>query len=171
MNLVKPRALFSRRGYEVKVWLVCEDAAESMDDLAFSRPDVVVDFFEEHVSAARWFDPEKECMIVLCLNRRNLLKCWNLVSLGTASSSLCAPREVFRPAIVASATAIIVLHNHPSGDPSPSFADVGVTRQLRAAAQTVDIDLLDHIIVGRKERDPNHRGYYSFREAGILEAD
>ncbi len=60
------------------------------------------------------------------------------------------------------------LHNHPSGDPSPSAADIQLTRQLREAAAAVDIPLLDHVIIGRRGADPLGRGYYSFREAGLL---
>ena len=59
-------------------------------------------------------------------------------------------------------------HNHPSGDPSPSAADIQLTRQLREAAAAVDIPLLDHVIIGRRGADPLGRGYYSFREAGLL---
>ncbi|MDI1320148.1 MAG: JAB domain-containing protein [bacterium] len=66
------------------------------------------------------------------------------------------------------ATAIVCVHNHPSGDPAPSAADVQVTRQLRDAAKAVDIDLLDHVIVGRAAADPLGRGFYSFRESGVL---
>jgi len=105
---------------------------------------------------------------VLCLNRKNrLLKCVE-VSSGTATAALAHPREVFREAIRESATAVICAHNHPSGDPAPSAADIQLTRLLREAAKTVDIDLLDHVIVGRESADPQRRGYYSFREAGLV---
>ncbi len=105
---------------------------------------------------------------VLCLNRKNrLIKCVEVTS-GTATSSLAHPREVFREAIRESATAVICAHNHPSGDPAPSSADIKITRQLREAGQTVDITLLDHVILGNPTSDPLGRGYYSFREAGLV---
>jgi len=105
---------------------------------------------------------------VLSLNRRNcLIKCTE-VSSGTATAALAHPREVFRVAINQSATAIICAHNHPSGDPAPSAADIKITRQLRDAASTVGIELHDHVILGRPETDPNSLGYYSFREAGVI---
>jgi DNA repair protein RadC len=63
---------------------------------------------------------------------------------------------------------VLCVHNHPSGDPAPSAADVQVTRQLREAAKAVDIELLDHVIVGRPASDPAGRGYYSFRESGVI---
>lgn len=105
---------------------------------------------------------------VLCLNRKNRLLRRVEVSSGTATAALAHPREVFREAIRESATAVICVHNHPSGDPAPSSADIHLTRQLREAARAVDIDLLDHVIVGRASADPTGRGYYSFRETGIL---
>jgi DNA repair protein RadC len=105
---------------------------------------------------------------VLCLNRKNrLLKLVEITS-GTATTSLAHPREVYREAIRHGATALICAHNHPSGDPTPSTADLQVTRQLREAARAVDIDLIDHVILGRTAADPQGRGYYSFRQAGML---
>lgn len=105
---------------------------------------------------------------VLCLNRKNRLLRQHEATSGTASSSLVHPREVFREAIRHGASAVICLHNHPSGDPAPSAADIQVTRQLREAARAVDIDLLDHVILGRPSTDPAGQGYYSFRDAGLL---
>jgi DNA repair protein RadC len=69
---------------------------------------------------------------------------------------------------LASAAAIVCVHNHPSGDPGPSAADLSITKLLREASKTVEIDLLDHVIIGTKDDDPLGRGYYSFREAGLL---
>jgi DNA repair protein RadC len=111
---------------------------------------------------------EIEKFWVLCLNRKNRLKKLVEVSSGTATCCLSHPREVFRAAIQFGATAIVCVHNHPSGDPGPSTADVQVTRQLREAARAVDIELLDHVIVGTASADPQGLGYTSFREAGML---
>jgi DNA repair protein RadC len=91
-----------------------------------------------------------------------------MVTLGTASASLVHCREVFKFAILQSACAIIVIHNHPSGDPAPSRADIQVTRQLREAAKLIGIDLLDHVIIGNRDDDPCNLGYYSFNDAGLL---
>ena len=105
---------------------------------------------------------------VLCLNRKNrLLKCIELTS-GTATNTLAHPREVYREAIKEAASAIICTHNHPSGDPTPSSADIKMTRQLRDAALAVDIPLLDHVILGRPASDPGGLGHYSFRTAGLI---
>jgi DNA repair protein RadC len=70
--------------------------------------------------------------------------------------------------VLGGAAAIICVHNHPSGDPAPSAADLHVTRQLREAAKTLDIPLLDHVIIGDVPSDPAGRGHFSFREAGLL---
>ncbi len=106
---------------------------------------------------------------VLCLNRKNRLLCPPLeVTSGTAGSTLVHPREVFCMAIKEAASAIVCVHNHPSGDPAPSAADVRVTRTLREAAKTIDIALLDHIIVGTAPADPTGIGHYSFRDTGVL---
>jgi len=69
---------------------------------------------------------------------------------------------------VAGAVAMIVAHNHPSGDPAPSLQDINVTRKLREAARLLEIELLDHVIVGESKADPASVGYYSFRSAGLL---
>jgi len=136
-------------------WPVLNDAAR------------VADVYRRVVTGASWYDPERESFVVFLLNRKNRIKGWSMVSIGTASSSLVHPREVFRAAIVASASAVICMHNHPSGDPSPSAADIQVTRQLRDAGRVIDIDFLDHVIIGHPS-DSAGRGYYSFRDAGVL---
>src|SRR5690606_19017719 len=88
---------------------------------------------------------EVEKFWVLCLNRKNRLLRRVEVTSGTAGSTLVHPREVFREAIREGASAVVCVHNHPSGDPAPSAADIRVTRQLREASQAVEIDLLDHV--------------------------
>jgi len=111
---------------------------------------------------------EVEKFWVCCLNRRNRLRKMVEVTSGTATQTLAHPREVFRAAIRESAAGVICAHNHPSGDPAPSSEDVRLTRQLRDAAAAVDIPLLDHVIIGKAGADPLNRGFYSFREAGLL---
>lgn len=111
---------------------------------------------------------EVEKFWVLCLNRRHrLLRRVELTS-GTAHATLAHPREVFGLAVREGASAIVCAHNHPSGDPAPSAPDVQVTRLLRDSGRTLDIALLDHVILGRAGADPLGKGYYSFREAGVV---
>ncbi len=128
-----------------------------------NQPDLVWTYLQAQV-----FGLAVEKFWVLCLNRKNRLLRHVEVSSGTVGSTLVHPREVFREAISASASAIICAHNHPSGDPTPSTADIRVTRQLREAAAAVEIELLDHVIVGTAAADPSGQGYYSFRAAGLI---
>jgi DNA repair protein RadC len=112
--------------------------------------------------------PDNEQFWVVPLNRKNRALGRVMISSGTATGSLAHPREVFRAAIIASATAIVCFHNHPSGDPAPSNQDMAITRLLREAARVVDIALHDHLVIGRADCDPAGLGYYSFRASGML---
>lgn len=89
-----------------------------------------------------------EVFHVLCFNARNVLLRDVRVATGTINACPVAPREVFAPALVAKATAIVLAHNHPSGDPEPSGQDLGLTAQLIEAARVLGIKVLDHVIVG-----------------------
>lgn len=128
-----------------------------------NRPDAIAQHMAPFVAGL-----EVEKFWVLCLNRKNRLLKQVMITTGTATAALAHPREVYRAAIRESATGIVCVHNHPSGDPAPSAPDLHVTRLLRDSAKTVDIDLLDHVIVGRSDADPLAKGYFSFRAAGLL---
>lgn len=128
-----------------------------------NRPELVYAHFRVTAAAL-----SVEKFWVLCLNRKNRLIRQVELTSGTATSSLAHPREVFREAVHHGAASVICVHNHPSGDPAPSAADIQVTRQLREAARALDIELLDHVIVGQPGTDPRGQGFYSFREAGVL---
>lgn len=106
-------------------------------------------------------DEKKEHLFVLHLNTKNQIIRSELVSVGTLNASLIHPREVFKAAIRESAHAIILVHNHPSGDVEPSNADRQVTSLLKEASSLIQIDLLDHIIIGTT-------GWFSFRENSLL---
>lgn len=153
--------------YEIKATVVRE-VPLGKEPIQFRRAEDVASFFRAVIPSSSWFDPDKEAVIVLALNVRNRLIGFNLVSLGSVSCSLVNPREVFRPAIALAASSIVLMHNHPSGDPCPSPADSKATRVLKAAGRIVEIELADHVIVGRREVDPLKVGWYSFREAGFL---
>jgi DNA repair protein RadC len=139
--------------------------------LVQSGPLMVVDSPErvfQYMEGAFDPDPTVEWFFVIPLNRKNRALGRIAITKGTATASLVHPREVFRPAVLCNASALIVAHNHPSGDPAPSQADIRATRQLKEAAKTMQIDLLDHLIVGDKDADPCNVGYYSFSEAGLI---
>jgi DNA repair protein RadC len=108
----------------------------------------------------------KEVMRVILLDTRYHLLRIDEVSTGSINESIAHPREIFRPAVIASAHAVVLVHNHPSGDPSPSQADHRLTRRLAEAAELMQIKLLDHIIIGAQSNE--RPGYFSFKEAGVL---
>ena len=120
------------------------------------------------ITSAAWFDPDKECVVVFCLNSRHRVVGHSLVSLGTLTASLASPREVLRPVIAHASAGFVLVHNHPSGSVNPSVADTHVTRRVRDAARAVEISFLDHLILGDKRFDEAGRGYYSFKDAGLL---
>src|SRR5215475_10941322 len=106
-------------------------------------------------------DLKREVFRVALLDAQNGLLRDRIVSEGTLSASLVHPREVFKPAILESAASVILLHNHPSGDPTPSREDVRLTRQLVECARLLDFPINDHVIIGRGR-------FVSFAERGII---
>jgi DNA repair protein RadC len=105
---------------------------------------------------------------VLRLNtRRRLIGEAVKVADGTLDTILVHPREVFRPALEANAAAVVLVHNHPSGDPTPSEADIKVTRDLIRAGQLLKIEVLDHVIIGRATQE-RPKDYVSLRELGYF---
>lgn len=103
----------------------------------------------------------KEQFITLHLDGKNRIICMDLVSIGSLNQSIVHPREVFKTALLSNAAALILVHQHPTGDPSPSSEDLAITRRLREAGEIMGIKVLDHIIVGEGE-------YLSFVERGLL---
>lgn len=104
---------------------------------------------------------KKEHLHGLYLDCRNRVIYDEVISIGTLTSNIVHPREVFRPAIEHSAAAVIVAHNHPSGDPHPSEEDIKATGRLKEAGKILSIPLLDHVIIADE-------GYYSLQEQGEL---
>jgi DNA repair protein RadC len=125
--------------------------------------------WRQMITSAPWYDPERECFVALLLSTRRRLQGFALVSLGLLDTCMAHPREVYRTAILQNAAAIIIAHNHPSGDPTPSEADIKVTRDLIRAGQLLRIELLDSIIMGRPTPD-QPREYVSLRELGYFYA-
>jgi DNA repair protein RadC len=110
-------------------------------------------------------DQVVEVFGVACVSTRLHLLAWHILSRGTRSGTSVSMPDVFVPAcVVPGTTGVIVLHNHPSGDPIPSADDIALTKRLQSAGAVLDIPLLDHLIVGEGGR------YYSFRERGHIDA-
>jgi len=103
----------------------------------------VVDAFREH------FEPlDREHFVVLVLDGKNRCLGFNVVSVGSLTAALVHPREVFKPAILSNAAAVILIHHHPSGDPEPSAEDRALTARLRQAGELLGIRVLDHVVIG-----------------------
>jgi DNA repair protein RadC len=124
-------------------------------------PEKAKNLWKEYVTSSDWYDPNKEAVVVFLLNTK--LNCigFHLVSLGSLNECTCHPREVFRPVIAGAAHAFMLAHNHPSGDPMPSEADRRITRRIREAGIMLQIELIDHVIIGEER-------HFSFREHGML---
>src|SRR5207253_8697426 len=103
-------------------------------------PDQAAAYWKAHIPEHPYFNSECECLVVFILNTRRRIIDHYLVSIGSIDTILCHPREIFRLAVMASAAAIIIAHNHPSGDPTPSEADIKITRDLIRAGQLLKIE-------------------------------
>jgi DNA repair protein RadC len=119
-------------------------------------PKDVVEMFKGEMSFLK-----KEVFIGVYLNTRNCVIRKEEISVGTLDKSLVHPRDVFGPALTDGAKSLILVHNHPSGDPEPSEADVEVTKQIKKAGDLLGVSLLDHIIIGSKD-------YISFHDKEIV---
>ena len=126
------------------------------------NPNTIADILRED---NRMYEVEN-FQVVLLNTRRRLIRV-EQISQGTLDTILVHPREVFKTAIAAGAAAIVLAHNHPSGDPSPSEADIKVTRDLIRAGQLLKIEVLDHIILGRATHE-RPRDFVSLRELGYF---
>jgi DNA repair protein RadC len=134
------------RVYEAKIVYSLISLGE---EVTLDTPERVATYLESAYSE----NPMQEAFYVVLLDRKNHPLGRHMVTLGTLTSSLVHSRETFRAAIIGGAAAIVVSHNHPSGDPRPSSADLSVTRSLREASQILGIDLVDHVIVLSEHSD------------------
>jgi DNA repair protein RadC len=141
----------------VKVLTVMEEASNTKVD----APEIAAKFWRRNVATMPIFDDHKEHLVVLLLNTRYSVTGFNLVSVGSLNESIAHPRDIFRPALVAGSFAIILMHNHPSGDCTPSQVDHSLTRRLVETGELLQVKLLDHVIIGESS-------HFSFKEAGIV---
>lgn len=136
-------------------------ARETLTKTKIDSPQLVYELLGAEMRALH-----RESLRVILLDTRYHLMRIEEISLGSLNESIAHPREIFHPALIYSAYAIIVAHNHPSGDPTPSEADHRLTRRLAEAAQLLQIGLLDHVIIGSPTGEKP--AFYSFKEAGVL---
>jgi DNA repair protein RadC len=132
----------------------------SREKAELSNPQAVSEYIRKILRRLDRLDRDKEHFFVISLNTKNKVKFVELVSIGTANSSLVHPREVFRRCIIRGASAAIVCHNHPSGESEPSEEDINITKRLVEAGKIIGIEILDHVIIGQR--------WSSMKEKGII---
>ncbi len=148
------KGLFSNLfGHEVKVQLVRE--TEPAKEYQIMAPVDVYKLVKEELEII-----DRELFLVISLNTKNKVLGLNMVSMGTVNTSLVHPREVFKSAILLNASCIVLAHNHPSGEVTPSKDDIAITERLVDAGTVLGIQVVDHIIVGNS--------FFSFMENSLL---
>lgn len=146
----------------IQILSICElsvrlSKIKARERISFQSPDSIARYYMNEFQAYR-----QEHLKMLLLDTKNQLMGERLISKGTANASLAEPRDIFSEALRAGAVSLILIHNHPSGDATPSAADLMITQRIYDAGELLGIRLLDHIIVG-------HGNYKSLKEEGFIE--
>jgi len=143
--------------YEIRVMRL----NESPDAPKLETPETAFKYWQSVITTMPWFIPDREICVAITLNTRLRVTGHSLVGIGTLNESIAHCREVFRAAVAMNAYAVVLMHSHPSGDPTCSETDTRLTRRMSEAGNILQIALLDHIIIGSGK-------WFSFKEAGIL---
>lgn len=122
-----------------------------------TSPDSAANLLKEFIG-----NSDRENLVLLCLDTKNQITALHTVAIGSLNSAIVHPREIFKVAVLSNAASIILAHNHPSSDPTPSREDIEVTKRIKEASLIMGVELLDHVIVG-----PNSE-YCSLREKGYV---
>jgi len=133
-----------------------QELEPELKDLSIENPKDVVDYIRKDIK-----DKAKEHFKLISLDARNKIICISNISVGTLNASLVHPREVFEEAITHNSASVILVHNHPSGDPEPSDDDLKMTKRLKESGNILGIEVLDHIIIGKNN-------YYSFKDKKFI---
>lgn len=147
----------NRRIPQVKVELVRDRTVPYQQQIGIGSPDDCARFARSFIG-----DADREHVLLLLLSAKHRIQAVHTLSIGSLDASIVSPREVFKVAITGNASSIALVHNHPSGDPSPSNEDLAVTERIQSAGRILGVHLLDHVIVG----DDQH--YISLRERGLI---
>ncbi len=157
ISLIKGMGLAKAAGVRAAFALATRFQARKLEHLdRFTSPGQIFEYFHHEFR-----DHRKEHFLILLLDGKNRIIRRVQISEGSLNQSIVHPREVFKPAVRESAAAIILLHNHPTGDPSPSQEDIAITRRLKEAGDIMGIKVLDHIIIGDGD-------FVSFVERGLV---
>jgi DNA repair protein RadC len=143
------------------IWRATRLARETLARQRMDSPDLIYALLGPEMRQLN-----KESLRVVLLNTRLQLLKVHEVSLGSLNESIAHPREILQPVLLHSAYGFVLVHNHPSGDPSPSDADRRLTVRLREAAHLLQVTMLDHVILGAEES--GRLPYFSFKEAGLM---
>jgi len=130
------------------------------------RPEDLVAFWNAEIASADWFDHDKEHLVAVSLDTKLWVKAFNLVTVGILDQTLVHAREVFRPAVAVAAANLVLMHNHPSGDPAPSSDDIRSFKEMIAAGKLLGIPILDSIVVGQPKTGVGIR-FTSLKEMGF----
>lgn len=175
--LVSPRPRAAAPAFPARFRVVRTDTVQLphwMNRPVLDHPEAAVRYWNDCIVPSVEFDPEVENAAVVLLDTRRRALGHDIISKGSISDCIVTPAAVFRTAIVANAKHVLLIHNHPSGDPSPSGADISKSRQLIAAGKLLNVELTDSLIVGSSERDgrcisvPHNRGFTSLFELGYF---
>ena len=135
-------------------------------------PELVLKAYKQYVLPADWYTPDKEHFVQLILDCKYNLTHIHLVTMGLHDQTLLAPIECFRMPVLLGSSFIILVHNHPTGDTTPSAEDVRITNRLLQAGAVLDIKILDHIIIGLNNptaKSETLKEYTSLRESGLVD--
>lgn len=127
-----------------------------VDNKRITTPEAAYEILRKYLG-----NPDREHFVLMCLNTKNEVTHIHTVAIGTLNAAPIHPRELFKTAILANSAAIIIAHNHPSGDPTPSQQDIEITKRLDEAGEILGINILDHIICGSET-------FTSFKAKGLL---
>ena len=147
----QPKRIFAKK----IVAKMVKDSEVTWVDTRYTSPKQIFEAFKDDLQSEG-----KEHFIALHVDGKNRLLCLDRVSVGSLNQTIVHPREVFKTACISNAAAIILIHNHPSGDPQPSLEDKEITKRLCEAGDILGIRVLDHIIIGDS--------YISFAESGLI---
>lgn len=159
-----------------KTWLAKLEGAEfkilrlqecSAHPTTIDTPEAIVDYVRPLLVDSVIFNADVENLMLVVLSTRRKPIGFRILSQGTLDTLLVHPREVYRSALILNASAIVLVHNHPSGDPTPSEGDIKATRDLIRAGQLLKVELLDHIILGTRTPE-REKDYVSLRELGYF---
>lgn len=131
-----------------------------------NSPEVAFELWQEVIAVDPNHEPDKEHLITVFLNTKLRVIGYHVVSVGSLNEAVAHPREIFRAAIIAGAYALVLMHNHPSGDPTPSAADLRMTRKVQQGAEIIGISLLDHVVIGTAKSE--FAPFHSFQKSGLL---